>query len=145
MTHQKVSRVALLRPAALIKTSKHLIFHHILQKVPKENEKCKTSTCFSTYGRECEPTDSYASPETGSDVTDAGGVAAARGDQETDDPAGDRDLGALVGEDEEGAQHDDARPERREHRGELLCGGRGYWGRGRGGWLSALVLLFFCR
>ena len=45
-----------------------------------------------------------AAPEAGGDVPDARGLAGAVRDEEGDDPAGDGDFGALVGEDEEGAE-----------------------------------------
>lgn len=45
-----------------------------------------------------------AAPEAGGDVADTGGGRVPVGDQEGDDPAGDGDFGALVGEDEEGAE-----------------------------------------
>ena len=61
-----------------------------------------------------------SAPETGCRVSDLRRISAALRDQETDGPAGDRDLRALVGEDEESAQQHDARAQRREDAGELL-------------------------
>lgn len=49
--------------------------------------------------------------ESGRDVADLGGGAAAVVDQEGDDPAGDGHFGALVHEDEEGADERDSVPE----------------------------------
>ena len=54
--------------------------------------------------REQEAAEGDAGPEAGGDVADAGGGGVPVGDEEGDDPARDADLGALVAEDEEGAQ-----------------------------------------
>ncbi|KAF6229208.1 hypothetical protein HO133_007324 [Letharia lupina] len=54
--------------------------------------------------REQEAAEGDAGPEARGDVADAGGGGVPVGDEEGDDPARDADLGALVAEDEEGAQ-----------------------------------------
>ena len=54
--------------------------------------------------REGEAAERDAGPEARRDVADAGGGGVPVGDEEGDDPAGDGDLGALVAEDEEGAE-----------------------------------------
>ena len=54
--------------------------------------------------REEEAAECDAGPEAGGDVADMGGGGVAVGDEEGDDPAGDGDFGALVAEDEEGAE-----------------------------------------
>ena len=54
--------------------------------------------------REQEAAQRDTAPEAGCDVADALGRGVAVGDEEGDDPAGDGDFGALVGEDEEGAE-----------------------------------------
>ncbi|PNY23549.1 Uncharacterized protein TCAP_06511 [Tolypocladium capitatum] len=56
-----------------------------------------------------------ARPETSRDVAHRRRVAAARVDEERDDPARDGHLGALVREDEDGAEQHDAQLQRRRH------------------------------
>lgn len=73
--------------------------------------------------REREPAERDAAPEARGDVPDPRGRGVPVVDQKRDDPAGDGDLGALVGEDEAGAQDGGAVGEGLFQLGSLAPGG----------------------